>query len=158
MTTAWLTSGIGNVFDCIKRHKKWFWYINNCKENTTRKKNNKCLFYIPLVNRNNFQRSVWCTHFRLAGNVDSWKLRLYARNVLLLLWFLVSTRMKRRQIMDSISIHVSVKHCSFWNICNICYILRHMLSVENEPEITRLTAPATASTRHWQLECFLFRE
>ena len=33
-----------------------------------------------------------------------------------------------------------------------------VLSVEHEPEIAGLTAPATASTRHWQPECFLFRE
>ena len=31
---------------------------------------------------------------------------------------------------------------------------RLVLSVEHEPEI----APATASTRHWQPECFLFRK
>ena len=33
-----------------------------------------------------------------------------------------------------------------------------ILSVEREPEIARLTAPATASTSHWQPECFLFCE
>ena len=57
----------------------------------------------------------------VAGNVDSWKGRLYARNGLSLLQFLVSTEMKRLQIM--VSIDVSVKHCSFWNICNICRVL-----------------------------------
>ena len=44
-----------------------------------------------------------------------------ARNGLSLLQFLVSTQMKRLQIM--VSIDVSVKHCSFWNICNICRVL-----------------------------------
>ena len=33
---------------------------------------------------------------------------------------------------------------------------RLVLSVEHEPEIAG-PAPATASTRHWQPECFLFR-
>ena len=32
------------------------------------------------------------------------------------------------------------------------------LSVEHEPEIAGPTASATASTRHWQPECFLFGE
>ena len=32
------------------------------------------------------------------------------------------------------------------------------LSVEHEQEIAGPTAPATVSTRHWQPECFLFRE
>ena len=35
---------------------------------------------------------------------------------------------------------------------------RLVLSVEHEPEIAGPTAPATASTRHWQPEYFLFRE
>ena len=35
---------------------------------------------------------------------------------------------------------------------------RLVLSVEHEPEIVGPTAPSTASTRHWQPECFLFRE
>ena len=35
---------------------------------------------------------------------------------------------------------------------------RLVLSVEHEPEKGGPTAPATASTRHWQPECFLFRE
>ena len=35
---------------------------------------------------------------------------------------------------------------------------RLVLSVGHEPEIAGPTAPATASTRHWQPECFLFRE
>ena len=57
----------------------------------------------------------------VAGNVDSWKGWLHTRNGLSLLRILVSTQMKCVQIM--ISIHVSVKHCSFWNICNICRVL-----------------------------------
>ena len=61
------------------------------------------------------------TREAVAGNVDSWKGRLYTRNGLSLLQFLVSTQMKRLQIM--VSINVSVKHCSFWNICNICRVL-----------------------------------
>ena len=35
---------------------------------------------------------------------------------------------------------------------------RLVLSIEHEPEIVGPTAPATASTRYWQPECFLFRE
>ena len=35
---------------------------------------------------------------------------------------------------------------------------RFVLYVEHEPEIAGPTAPATASTRHWQSEWFLFRE
>ena len=35
---------------------------------------------------------------------------------------------------------------------------RLVLSVKHEPEIARPTAPATASTRYWQPECFLFCE
>ena len=35
---------------------------------------------------------------------------------------------------------------------------RLVLSVEHEPEIARPTAPATASTRRWQPECFFFHE
>ena len=61
------------------------------------------------------------TREAVAGNVDSWKGRLHTRNGLSLLRFLVSTQMKYVQIM--VSIHVSVKHCSFWNICNICRVL-----------------------------------
>ena len=56
--------------------------------------------------------------------------------------------MKRVQIMANID--ASIKHCSFWNICNIEH--------EHEPEITGMTAPATATTRQSQPECFLFRE
>ena len=33
-----------------------------------------------------------------------------------------------------------------------------VLLVEHEPEIAGPTAPATTSMRHWQPECFLFRE
>ena len=61
------------------------------------------------------------TREAVAGNVDSWKGRLHTGNGLSLLRFLVSTQMKCVQIM--VSIHVSVKHCSFWNICNICCVL-----------------------------------
>ena len=61
------------------------------------------------------------TREAVAGNVDSWRGRLYTRNGLSLLHFLVSTKMKRLQIM--VSIDGSVKHCSFWNICNICRVL-----------------------------------
>ena len=61
------------------------------------------------------------TREAVAGNVDSWKGRLYTRNGLSLLQFLVSTQMKRLQIM--VSIDGSVKHCGFWNICNICRVL-----------------------------------
>ena len=60
------------------------------------------------------------TREAVAGNVDSWKGRLYARNGSSLLQFLVITWMKRLHIM--ISIDVSVKHCSFWNIYNICRV------------------------------------
>ena len=35
---------------------------------------------------------------------------------------------------------------------------RLVLSVEHEPEIAGPTAPATASPRYWQPECFFFRE
>ena len=58
------------------------------------------------------------TQEAVAGNVDS---RLHTRNGLSLLRFLVSTQMKHVQIM--VSIDVSVKHCSFWNICNICRVI-----------------------------------
>ena len=61
------------------------------------------------------------TRKAVAGNVDSWKGRLYTRNELSLLQFLVSTQMKCLQIM--VSIDGSLKHCSFWNICNICRVL-----------------------------------
>ena len=61
------------------------------------------------------------TREAVAGNVDRWKGRLQTRNGLSLLRFLVSTQMKYVKIM--VSIHVSVKHCSFWNICNICRVL-----------------------------------
>ena len=61
------------------------------------------------------------TRQAVAGNVDIWKGWLHARNGLSLLRFLVSTQMKCVQIM--VSIHVSVKHCSFWKICNICCVL-----------------------------------
>ena len=82
----------------------------------------------------------------VAGNVGSWKGRLQARNGLWLLRFLVSRKMKRVQIM--VRIAVSVQHCRFWNICNICCVLGLELSVEYELEITRPTAPATTSMRH----------
>ena len=96
-----------------------------------RKKSNVC-FGPPLqiVTISNFPSGApifECTGSRsrtreaVAGNVDSWKGRLYARNGLSLLQFLVSTQMKRLQIM--VSIDVSVKHCSVWNICNICRVL-----------------------------------
>ena len=64
-----------------------------------------------------------------------------------------------------------------WSVCRSCLVLmcqlniviflifatfavpfRLVLSVEHEPEITGPTAPATASMRHWQPECFLFRK
>ena len=61
------------------------------------------------------------TRVAVAGNVDIWKGRSYARNGLSLLQFLVSTQMKRLQII--VSIDASVKHCSFWNVCNICRVL-----------------------------------
>ena len=61
------------------------------------------------------------TREAVAGNVGSWKGGLYARHGLSLLQFLVSTYTKRLQIMFSID--VSVKHCSFGNICNICRVL-----------------------------------
>ena len=35
---------------------------------------------------------------------------------------------------------------------------RLVLSVKHEPEIAGPTAQVTASARHWQPECFLFRE
>ena len=35
---------------------------------------------------------------------------------------------------------------------------RLVLSCEHEPEIAGPTVPATASSRHWQPECFLIRE
>ena len=57
----------------------------------------------------------------VAGNVNSWKGWLYARNRLSLLRFLVSRYMNRLQIM--VSIDVSIKYFSFWNICNICRTL-----------------------------------
>ena len=60
------------------------------------------------------------TREAVAGNVDSWKGQLYTRNGLSLLQFLVSTYMKRLQIM--VRIDGSVKHCSIWNICNICRV------------------------------------
>ena len=68
-----------------------------------------------------------CTGVTLAdtgsGRWKCWQLKgpIIRKNGLLLLQFLVSTQMKRLQIM--VSIDVSVKHCSFWNICNICRVL-----------------------------------
>ena len=72
------------------------------------------------------------TREAVAENVDSWKGRLYARNGLSLLQFLVSTQMKRLQIM--VSIDVSVKHCSYGIYATFAVSFRLVLSVEHEPE------------------------
>ena len=94
----------------------------------------KCLFWIPITNRCNFQLSFGCTHLRVrwghARRHGKRSLEMltveradYTQEItgLSLLQFLVSTWMKRLQIM--VSIDGSVKHCSFWNICNICRVL-----------------------------------
>ena len=86
-----------------------------------RKKSNVCfgspLQIVTIFNFPSGASTFECTGVTLT---DSWKGRLYARNRLSLLRFLVSTWMKRVQIMASID--VSVKHCSFWDICNICRV------------------------------------
>ena len=83
ITTTWWTFGNGNVFDCLKRHQKWhFWYINNCRENTMRKKSNVC-FGSPLqvVTISNFPSGAHtfeCTGVTLAdtgsGRWKCWQL------------------------------------------------------------------------------------
>ena len=168
ITTTWLTSGKGNVFDCIKRHQNWqFYYINNCRENTMHKKI-KCLFWPPLTNRYNSQLSFRCTHLRVlwghARRHGKWLLEM-----------LTVERANYKQEMDchyfnSWSVH-SWSVCKSWFVlmCRLNIVVfgvfatfvmsfRLVLLVEHEPEIAGPTAPATASTRHWQPECFPFRE
>ena len=125
----------------------------------------KCLFWIPITNRCNFQLSFGCTHL--------WVRRGHARrHGKRSLEMLTVERADYTQEMDchyfnSWSVHR-------WSICKSWLVLtgqlnivvfgifavsfRLVLSVEHEPEIAGPTAPATASTRHWQPECFLFRE
>ena len=64
--------------------------------------------------------------------------------------------MKRVQIM--VCIIVSVKIVVFAIFGTSAVSFRLALSVEHEPEIVGSTAPATASTRQWQVEFFPFRE
>ena len=168
ITTTWLTSGKGNVFDCIKRHQNWqFKYVNNCRENIMRK-NIKCLFWPPLTNRYNYQLSFGCTHLRVHWG----HARRHGKRSLEML---TVERADYTQEMDchyfnSWSVH-RWSVCKSWLVlmCRLNIVVfgifatfavsfRLVLSVEHEPEISGPTAPATASTRHWQPECFLFRE
>ena len=94
-----------------------------------RKKKIKCLFWSPLTNRYNSQLSFGCTHLRVhRGHAPRHGKRS--------LQMLTVERADYTQEMDChffnswsvhrwsvVSIDVSVKHCSFWNICNICRVL-----------------------------------
>ena len=82
----------------------------------------------------------------VAENVDGWKGRLYARNWLSLLRFLVSTQTIRMQ--NIISIDVSVKRCSFFTLF-AAFIVSFRFVLAGP------TAPATASARH-QLATIVF--
>ena len=168
ITTTWWTFGNGNVFDCIKRHQKWnFWYTDNCRENTMRKKI-KCLFWITLTNRYNFQLSFGCTHLRVHwGHAHRHEKRS-----------LEMLTIERAEYTQEVDCHYfnswSVHRCSIcksWLVlmCQINIVVfgifvtfavsfRFVLSVEHEPEIAGPTASATTSTRHWQPEYFLFGE
>ena len=58
-----------------------------------------------------------------------------------------------------VSIDVSIKKFSFFRIfATFAVTFRLVLSAKHGPEIAGPTAAATNSTRHWQPECFLFRE
>ena len=64
--------------------------------------------------------------------------------------------MKWVQIM--VSIIVSVKHCSLWNMRSICRVLSAHAAGRAWPRNSLISSPATASVRHWQPECFPFCE
>ena len=141
--------------------------INNCRENIMRKKL-KCFFWTPITNRCNFQLSFGCTNLRVRWG----HARRHGKRSLEML---TVERADYTQEMDchyfnSWSVHR-------WMVCKSWLVLmgqlnivvfgifatfavsfRLVLSVGHEPEIAGPTAPATASTRHWQPECFIFRE
>ena len=120
----------------------------------------KCLFWIPITNRCNFQLSFGCTHLRVRWSHAR-------RDGKRSLEMLTVERADYTQEMDchyfnSWSVHR-------WSVCKSWLVLmgqlnivvfgifalftvsfRLVLSVEHEPEIAGPTAPATASTRHWQ--------
>ena len=162
-------TGTVKVFDCIKRHQIWqFRYINNCRENAVRKKI-KCLFWIPLKNRYIFPLS-----FRVPSpsRVHWGHARRHGKRSPEMLTF------EKADYMQEFDCHYFESwSVDRWSVCRLWLVLicqldivlfgifatfavpfRFVLSVEHEPEIAGPTAPPTASTRHWQPECFLFRE
>ena len=128
----------------------------------------KCLFWTPLTNRYNFQLSFGFTHLRVHWG----HARRHGKR---LLEMLTVERANYTQEMDchyfnSWSVH-RWSVCKSWLVlmCRLNIVVfgifatfavsfRLVLSVVHEPEIAGPTAPATASTRHWQPECFLFGE
>ena len=90
----------------------------------------KCLFWIPITNRCNFQLSFGCTHLRARWG----HARRHGKRSLEMLTveradytqemnchYFNSWSVHWLQIM--VSIDGSLKHCCFWNICNICRVL-----------------------------------
>ena len=168
ITLAWLTSDTVNDFGRINRQQKWqFWYINNFRENTMRKKIGY-LFWMPLTNRYNFQLPFGCTNFPVYWG----HARRHGKRSLEML---TVERAGYAQGTDCHYFDSWLVHrwsmCKSWLVlmCRLNIVifgifatfgvsLRPVLSVEHEPEIAGLTATATASTRHWQPECFLIRE
>ena len=132
------------------------------------RKKSKCLFWIPLTNCYNFQLSFGRTHLRVHwGHARRHGKRSQEMLTVERADFPKGTDC---HYVDSWSVH-RWSVCKSWLVlmCQLNIVvfgifatfavsLRLVLSVEHEPEIAGLTAPATASTHHWQPQCFLFRE
>ena len=92
------------------------------------------------------------TREAVAGNVDSWKGRLYARNGC---HYFNSWSVHRWSVSKSwLVLMCRLNIVVFGIFATFAVSFRLVLSVEHEPEIAGPTAPATASTRHWQPEWF----
>ena len=124
----------------------------------------KCLFWSPLTNHYNSQLSFGCTHLRVHWG----HARRHGKRSLEMLTVERADYMQEMDChyLNSWSVHRwSVSKSWLVLMCRLNIVVfgifatfavsfRLVLSVEHEPEIAGPTAPATASTRHWQPEWF----